>query len=186
MLLVHNMNVLFTRLSFLFFRCLPRFQNSCFMCATGMPGPYLADVCMQLECLDHILHCFLYATGMPDHIWQMYVCSWNALTISCIAFCMQQECLTIFGSGSGPAGSVTSMKMCYAGYGQPLVVMLEEEGVLTDCSLKTLEPDEVLDFDFCSTNVINKIIMKVSFWCLQSRDTDLLQEQRLFFFLSSS
>ena len=39
---------------------------------------------------------------------------------------------------------------------------LEEDGVLTDCSIKTLEPDEVLDFNFCSTNVINKIIMKVS------------------------
>ena len=39
---------------------------------------------------------------------------------------------------------------------------LEEEGVLTDCTIKTLEPDEVLDFNFCSTNVINKIIMKVS------------------------
>lgn len=71
------------------------------------------------------------------------------------------ECLTIFGSGSGSMTSnVTSMKMCYGGYGRPLVVILEEDGVLTDCSLKTLEPDEVLDFDFCSTNVINKIIMK--------------------------
>ncbi|KAK7481563.1 hypothetical protein BaRGS_00027212 [Batillaria attramentaria] len=69
------------------------------------------------------------------------------------------ECLTIFGSGPGPSAA-TSMKMCYEGYGRPLVVILEEEGVLTDCSLKTLEPDEVLDFDFCSTNVINKIIMK--------------------------
>jgi hypothetical protein len=39
---------------------------------------------------------------------------------------------------------------------------LEEDGVLTDCSLKTLEPDEVLDFDFCNTNVVNKIIMKVT------------------------
>ena len=38
---------------------------------------------------------------------------------------------------------------------------LEEDGVLTDCSIKTLEPDEVLDFNFCSTNVVNKIIMKV-------------------------
>lgn len=41
---------------------------------------------------------------------------------------------------------------------------LEEDGVLTDCSLKTLEPDEVLDFDFCSTNVVNKIIMKVGMY----------------------
>ncbi|XP_076473064.1 cell cycle checkpoint protein RAD1-like isoform X1 [Babylonia areolata] len=70
------------------------------------------------------------------------------------------ECLTIFGSGTGPTSTATSMKMCYAGYGRPLVVILEEDGVLTDCSLKTLEPDEVLDFDFCSTSVINKIIMK--------------------------
>ena len=38
---------------------------------------------------------------------------------------------------------------------------LEENGVLTDCSLKTQDPEETLDFNFCSTNVINKIIMKV-------------------------
>ncbi|XP_005100665.1 cell cycle checkpoint protein RAD1 [Aplysia californica] len=69
------------------------------------------------------------------------------------------ECLTIFGGSAGP-GANTSLKMCYAGYGCPLILMLEEDGVLTDCSLKTLEPDEVLDFDFCSDNVVNKIIMK--------------------------
>ena len=38
---------------------------------------------------------------------------------------------------------------------------LEENGVLTDCSLKTQDPDETLDFNFCSANVVNKIIMKV-------------------------
>ncbi|XP_050411350.1 cell cycle checkpoint protein RAD1 [Patella vulgata] len=69
------------------------------------------------------------------------------------------ECLTIFGNSSVP-GVTTSLKMCYAGYGQPLLLILEEDSVVTDCSIKTLEPDEVLDFDFCSTNVINKIIMK--------------------------
>jgi len=36
---------------------------------------------------------------------------------------------------------------------------LEEAGVLTDCSIQTQEADETLDFDFCSANVINKIIM---------------------------
>ena len=38
---------------------------------------------------------------------------------------------------------------------------LEENGVITDCSIQTLEPDETLDFDFTSANVSNKIIMKV-------------------------
>lgn len=80
------------------------------------------------------------------------------------------ECLTIFGSGPVP-GVTTSLKMCYAGYGCPLLLILEEEGVLTDCSIKTLEPDEVLDFNFCSTNVINKIIMKSE--CLKEAFSEL-------------
>lgn len=47
-------------------------------------------------------------------------------------------------------------------YGQFFnIFRLEEDGVLTDCNIKTLEADEVLDFNFCSSNVVNKIIMKV-------------------------
>ena len=38
---------------------------------------------------------------------------------------------------------------------------LEEAGVLTDCSIRTLEAEETLDFDFCAANVVNKVIMKV-------------------------
>ena len=33
--------------------------------------------------------------------------------------------------------------------------------MLTDCSIQTQEPDETLDFDFSSAEVLNKIIMKV-------------------------
>ena len=45
------------------------------------------------------------------------------------------------------------------------VCRLEESGVLTDCSIQTLDADEILDFDFCSTNVVNKIIMNAE--CLR-------------------
>ncbi|CAH1801624.1 unnamed protein product [Owenia fusiformis] len=69
------------------------------------------------------------------------------------------DCLNIFGSSAVP-GVNTALKMCYGGYGCPLTLMLEESGVLTDCSIKTLEPDETLDFNFSSANVVNKIIMK--------------------------
>ena len=37
--------------------------------------------------------------------------------------------------------------------------------MLTDCSIQTLDADEILDFDFCSTNVVNKIIMNAE--CLR-------------------
>ena len=33
--------------------------------------------------------------------------------------------------------------------------------MITDCFIQTEEPDEILDFDFKSQNVVNKIIMQV-------------------------
>lgn len=69
------------------------------------------------------------------------------------------ECLNIFSGSSNP-DSHTALKMCYVGHGHPLTLMLEEAGVLTDCSIKTLDAEETLDFDFCAANVVNKVIMK--------------------------
>ena len=45
------------------------------------------------------------------------------------------------------------------------VCRLEESGVLTDCSIQTQDADEVLDFDFCSSNVVNRVILKAD--CLR-------------------
>ncbi|RXM30402.1 Cell cycle checkpoint protein RAD1 [Acipenser ruthenus] len=69
------------------------------------------------------------------------------------------DCLTIFG-GSAVPGVTTALKMCYNGYGYPLTLILEEGGVVTVCKINTQEPEETLDFDFCSTNVINKVILQ--------------------------
>ncbi|XP_039398918.1 cell cycle checkpoint protein RAD1 isoform X2 [Mauremys reevesii] len=63
------------------------------------------------------------------------------------------DCLTIFGTS-------TALRMCYRGYGYPLTLFLEEGGVVTVCKINTEEPEETLDFDFCSTNVVNKIILQ--------------------------
>ncbi|XP_071946302.1 cell cycle checkpoint protein RAD1-like isoform X2 [Antedon mediterranea] len=96
---------------------------------------------------------FLQAT-----IFQSYIIREESATFK-ISLNVLQDCLTIFGGGSSQ-GSNPALKICYAGYGSPLLLMLEENGVLTDCSIKTLESDETLDFNFTSANVINKIIMK--------------------------
>ncbi|XP_026571449.1 cell cycle checkpoint protein RAD1 isoform X1 [Pseudonaja textilis] len=69
------------------------------------------------------------------------------------------DCLTIFGTNSLP-GTQTALRMCYQGYGYPLTLYLEEGGVVTACKINTQEPEEILDFDFCSTNVVNKIILQ--------------------------
>ena len=79
------------------------------------------------------------------------------------------ECLNIFGGAAGQ--SFTSLKMYYPGEGQPLGLVLEEGGVITECHIKTLDADEILDFNFSSVGVENKIIMKSE--CLRDAFNDL-------------
>uniref|UniRef100_A0A6A7FVG9 Cell cycle checkpoint protein RAD1-like n=1 Tax=Hirondellea gigas TaxID=1518452 RepID=A0A6A7FVG9_9CRUS len=69
------------------------------------------------------------------------------------------ECLSIFGGSSTP-GVTPALKLCYNGPGSPLVVLLEEAGVLTDCKITTQEADDTLDFNFSNDGVINKVIMR--------------------------
>ncbi|XP_061589643.1 cell cycle checkpoint protein RAD1 [Cololabis saira] len=69
------------------------------------------------------------------------------------------DCLNIFG-GSPIAGAPTALRMCYRGYGYPLTLFLEEGGVVTGCKINTQEPEELIDFEFCSTNVTNKVILQ--------------------------
>jgi hypothetical protein len=38
---------------------------------------------------------------------------------------------------------------------------LEDNGIITECNLKTLEAEELVSFEFDFEKVVNKIIMKV-------------------------
>ncbi|KAG7498149.1 cell cycle checkpoint protein RAD1 [Solea senegalensis] len=60
---------------------------------------------------------------------------------------------------SGVTGVSTALRMCYRGYGYPLTLFLEEGGVVTVCKINTQEPEEPIDFEFCSANVTNKVIL---------------------------
>eukprot|EP00911_Craspedida_sp_UC1_P001987 UC1_evm1s1531 len=46
------------------------------------------------------------------------------------------------------------------GYGCPLNLALEEEGVVTDCSVKTLEPENVAEINIRDYDIPSNIIMK--------------------------
>lgn len=95
---------------------------------------------------------------IPSEMFQEYEISEDMLTfkINLNAFV---ECLNIFGGSSIP-GVTPALKMCYQGYGEPLILLLEEAGVLTDCKIRTQEADETLDFNFSNSGVVNKVIMR--------------------------
>uniref|UniRef100_F6XMX2 Cell cycle checkpoint protein RAD1 n=1 Tax=Ciona intestinalis TaxID=7719 RepID=F6XMX2_CIOIN len=97
---------------------------------------------------------------IQDQVFQEYSIRDEALTFQ-INLDILLECLNIFGSNN----STTTMRMMYNGYGTPLVLMLEEDGAVTDCSIRTMEAEETLDFEFTAANVVNKIIMKAD--CLR-------------------
>ena len=62
-------------------------------------------------------------------------------------------------------GCVGQNYICEPLYHTPHFYSLEESGVLTDCSIQTQDADEILEFDFCSANVVNKVIMSAE--CLK-------------------
>lgn len=41
-----------------------------------------------------------------------------------------------------------------------MTVLIEADGIITDCSLKTLEPDDLLDFNLAQDNILNKVLLK--------------------------
>jgi len=71
------------------------------------------------------------------------------------------ECLNMFGGvGAGESlGANPCLKICYAGYGHPFILLLEEQGVINDSQIRTREPEDPLDFNFANANVISKIII---------------------------
>ncbi|KAK4048905.1 checkpoint clamp complex protein Rad1 [Microbotryomycetes sp. JL201] len=57
-------------------------------------------------------------------------------------------------------GKVTSLRMTYAGEGEPLVLLLEEGGIVTRCEITTYEPDPIMDVAFDDERRVQKLIMK--------------------------
>lgn len=41
-----------------------------------------------------------------------------------------------------------------------MTIIIEEDGVITDCSLRTLEVDTLLDFHLEAENVLNKVVLQ--------------------------
>jgi cell cycle checkpoint protein len=61
----------------------------------------------------------------------------------------------------GGSGKTTSMRLSYAGSGEPLVLLLEEGGIVTRCELSTYVADELMDLPFHNDSRVQKVIMKV-------------------------
>ncbi|ETN84545.1 hypothetical protein NECAME_17109, partial [Necator americanus] len=57
-------------------------------------------------------------------------------------------------------GSGATLKMTYDGFGEPVKLVLDEDGVIVDITIHTLSTEEVLDFDFDKDDVTFKVIMK--------------------------
>ncbi|UYV73580.1 RAD1 [Cordylochernes scorpioides] len=69
------------------------------------------------------------------------------------------DCLTIFGP-STTSGPHPTLNMFCESPASPLILMLVEGGVVTDCRINTLDPGDNPDFEFPPESVVNKVIMK--------------------------
>ncbi|KAL5972062.1 Cell cycle checkpoint protein RAD1, partial [Taenia solium] len=68
------------------------------------------------------------------------------------------DCLSVFGVNSN--NSLTSVILRYKDHGDTLDLLLEDSGVVAECNIKTMDALEVLDFDFASSQLTSKVIIK--------------------------
>ncbi|GAA5823146.1 hypothetical protein JCM10212_001941, partial [Sporobolomyces blumeae] len=64
------------------------------------------------------------------------------------------------GDGGGTEGKATSLRLSYKGVGNPLVMLLEENGIVTRCELTTYEPEGLLDLRFIDQERVQRLIIK--------------------------
>ncbi|KAK6012259.1 hypothetical protein OSTOST_22596, partial [Ostertagia ostertagi] len=57
-------------------------------------------------------------------------------------------------------GSGATLKMTYDGGGEPVKLILEEDGIVVDMRVQTLTTEEILDFEFDTEDVTFQVIMK--------------------------
>lgn len=68
------------------------------------------------------------------------------------------DCLSIYGTTH--QGSPVSLILVYKDYGSTLDLLMEESAVVAECKIRTMEAFEILDFDFSSSNISDKFIVK--------------------------
>lgn len=91
------------------------------------------------------------------------------------------DCLSMFLGGDYDS----SLKLLHKGEGAPLIVVLEQHGeddLVTECSVKTMESLEVLDFDFEDEHVYSRVNIKApDFFTLLSELDRFCEEVEIFF-----
>ncbi|PIO62500.1 hypothetical protein TELCIR_15938 [Teladorsagia circumcincta] len=75
-----------------------------------------------------------------------------ASIIKAISF--REECISMH------TGSGATLKMTYDGAGEPVKLILEEDGIVVDMRVQTLTTEEILDFEFDTEDVTFQVIMK--------------------------
>lgn len=101
--------------------------------------------------------CVQASAYIPTHVFQEFSLK-EDVTFK-INLSILVECLCMFWSNNSQMSSV-ALQLFYKGVGHPVTVLIEQGGIITDCSLKTQEPDELLNFCLDPESVQNKVILQ--------------------------
>ncbi|XP_006609911.1 cell cycle checkpoint protein RAD1-like isoform X2 [Apis laboriosa] len=102
--------------------------------------------------------CMQASAYIPTHVFQIF--NLKEDVIFKVNLNILVECLCMFWSNINCQGSSVALQLFYKANGHPVTVLIEEDGIITDCSLKTQEPDELLDFHLEPENVLNKVVLQ--------------------------
>ncbi|XP_078040838.1 cell cycle checkpoint protein RAD1 isoform X2 [Augochlora pura] len=102
--------------------------------------------------------CMQASAYIPSHVFQEFTLTEDV--IFRISLNILVECLGMFWSNINAPGKSVALQLFYKGTGHPVTILIEEDDIIIDCSLKTQDPDELLNFHLEPENVLNTVILQ--------------------------
>lgn len=96
---------------------------------------------------------------LQESLWQEYQYKKSEDETFTINLSVLLDCLNIYG-GSLSHQTFPGVQIAYRGYGTPFLVMLEDNDILTDCALRTLEAENITSFQIRSSEIACRLVMK--------------------------
>jgi len=104
--------------------------------------------------------CFQVNTFLQSELFQEYNYRSDDKESFSIQLSALLDCLNIYG-----VHSQTALQIAYQSYGRPLLLMLEENEVLTDCGIRPNDSLSLTKYDIKAYPIVAKIIMKSESLC---------------------
>ncbi|XP_011498478.1 PREDICTED: cell cycle checkpoint protein RAD1, partial [Ceratosolen solmsi marchali] len=102
--------------------------------------------------------CMQASAYIPVQLFEEFILTEDVIFRICLDSLI--ETLSMLGYRLYTPDNPILLHILYKRVGYPVGILIERNGIVVDCSLKSYDPDEILDFDLDPEAVVNKVLLQ--------------------------